>query len=448
MEKTVVIVGAGFAGISAAFKLAKNGAKVLLIEKELQVGGLSKSIELNGRVFEIGPHVYFPDKDEEVELFWEAAAVPFITIKRKSLLYIGSRWFISPIRFLNAINNLGIYKIFKMLFENLNRRIKLEEVSSESWFINKYGISIYREFFEKYSIKFWGVPPSHISKDWTDQRLKKSLIKILSDAKFGRLYNEGKYFRLPVGGSRALFNSYLKILKKNQNFELMTGTTVTKIDIISGGFCLTLTGGKGDVNASHLIFTGYLDDLENLLNFRSSQESTLELGKTKSLRYRSLLLICLVFHEYDYIGPDVHWMDIHDDDISVIRVTNFRRYPLDTIHEARGYASLSLEYNCFMTDLIWNYSNEELLKLALDDLMKLKLIRGFNYQDYTVKRFPRAYPIYDLDYRSALRNSYNLFDSIPNLFLIGRNGQFRFDNTNQAVRTGLAAAEICINSSM
>lgn len=62
MSKQVVVIGAGFAGLSAAAYLAKAGRKVIVVEKNADPGGRARKREEGGFVFDRGPSWYWmPD---------------------------------------------------------------------------------------------------------------------------------------------------------------------------------------------------------------------------------------------------------------------------------------------------------------------------------------------------------------------------------------------------
>lgn len=62
MSKKAVIIGAGFAGLSAAAFMSKAGWKVTVIEKNATAGGRARQLKADGFIFDMGPSWYWmPD---------------------------------------------------------------------------------------------------------------------------------------------------------------------------------------------------------------------------------------------------------------------------------------------------------------------------------------------------------------------------------------------------
>lgn len=444
-RQRVLIVGAGFAGIAAAYKLIELGIDVVLIERNSQAGGLSRTFEVGGELFDIGPHIFFNDEDPEINSFWNSSDHNFNSFKRKSFIFADGKWFNSPIRILNVIKNLGLMKTLGISFGSLRPTKGNGGNSSEAWFIEKYGLRMYKLFFASYNTKFWGYTPSQLSADWVHQRARNSLFRLVYEAK---RINANRFVRRPRGGSSALVSSLLRQFENRKNFKLLLNVSVNEIRYTDGGFSVLLSNSSKELNVSQIIYSGYPDDLASAINGLISSCDLIQLkSDAASLVYRNVILVCIVLKKENFVDPDVDWIEVYDYSIDTIRVSNFSRMNSCTSNWSSHNVGLQLEYNCFEADSLWNSNKELLLNVAIRDLKSLKLIKEGEIIDYEVFKIQRAYPVYTLGYEEKINRIKEVINSIGNLFLIGRNGNFRFDNVNQAVKSGFVAADLYLTES-
>ena len=54
MDRRIAIVGAGPAGLTAAYELQKLGLSSTILEADEQVGGLSRTVKYGGYRFDVG----------------------------------------------------------------------------------------------------------------------------------------------------------------------------------------------------------------------------------------------------------------------------------------------------------------------------------------------------------------------------------------------------------
>ena len=104
-----------------------------------------------------------------------------------------------------------------------------------------------------------------------------------------------------------------------------------------------------------------------------------------------------------------------------------------------GRSCLGMEYFCFKNDELWTRTDQDLIALASRELESLGLATGANVVDGTVVRMPKAYPIYDENYRKHLGVIRAFTDPISNLHTVGRNGMHKYNNQDHSMLTAMMA---------
>src|SRR5262245_13785241 len=173
-EKKVVIIGAGPAGLTAAFELSKAGVRSVVLEKDNMVGGLSRTIKYRDYHFDIGGHRFFT-KVKAVEDMWhEVLQRDFLRCERLSRIYYNKKFFFYPLKPLNALGNLGILNAILIVLSYMKAQLwpTKPEVNVEQWVSNRFGYRLYSIFFKSYTEKVWGIPCNEISAEWAAQRIK------------------------------------------------------------------------------------------------------------------------------------------------------------------------------------------------------------------------------------------------------------------------------------
>lgn len=173
--QSTVVIGAGPAGLSAAYELNKQGYPVTVLEADpVQVGGLSRTVTYQGYRFDIGGHRFF-SKSAEIEALWtEILGSEMQVCRRLSHIFYRGVFFDYPIRPTDVFAKLGPGFTTLCLLSYLKARLfpRPNPVSFEDWVINQFGERLYRTFFKTYTEKVWGIPCHEISADWAAQRIK------------------------------------------------------------------------------------------------------------------------------------------------------------------------------------------------------------------------------------------------------------------------------------
>lgn len=448
--KSVVIIGGGPAGLTAAHEITKRvelDASPVVFEAGERVGGIARTEEYKGYRFDIGGHRFFT-KIKQVEDIWkEVLGDDFITVKRMSRIYYRQRFFDYPLKIFNALSNIGAYETFRIILSYAKWRVwpSQKEENFEQWVINRFGGRLYMHFFKSYTEKVWGIPPSTIRADWAAQRIKNlSLPKAVWNAISGAndtasLIEEFQYPRLGPGmmwerTAEIIENSGGEIFLNNKVEKLyLNGAKVTHVDVATCDSSGRTT--VKSVPADHVINTMALDDLIHAFEPPPPDHV---IAAAKRLKYRDFLIVTLVLQNSDPF-PD-NWIYVHSPDVRVGRIQNFRAWSADLLPD-KNTASIGMEYFCQIGDDLWNMSDDDLRTLACKELETIGLAKLDDVIDAKIIRQPKAYPVYDTEYAAAVEVLRDWLLTLENFQTVGRNGLHRYNNQDHSMLTALYAVD-------
>jgi protoporphyrinogen oxidase len=443
-ESPVVIIGAGPAGLTAAYELSKNGVQSTLLEADQIVGGLSRTAEYKGYLFDIGGHRFFTKVSLVDQMWHEVLGADFLQRPRLSRIYYNSIFFKYPLEPLNALKGLGILEAVRCGLSYLWAKLfpQKPETSFEAWVSNRFGKRLYSMFFKSYTEKVWGIPCREISADWAAQRIKGlSVTSLVLNMLRPQKKNADKQkliktliheFNYPRRGPGMMWTKTTDIVKaRGCNVEM--GRPVEKIYWEPGRVRAIQAGGKL-YRGEHFISSMPIRELIECMEPRPP-EHVVKAGDAFS--YRDFLTVCLICNGTE-LFPD-NWIYIHDPNVMVGRIQNFGNWSPEMVPEP-GKSCLGLEYFCFEGDGLWTMGDDELLELARKEVSLLKLVRADQVVDGTVVRMKKAYPIYDGIYQQSLVTIRDFLRQVPNLQLVGRNGMHRYNNQDHSMLTAILAA--------
>ena len=437
--KHVLIVGAGFAGLAAAIELNKAGVQTTLCERQSAVGGLSQTIELAGLRFELGPHIYF-DKDQEVTAFWHSLpGVVMTKHERSNRIFYNGKFIKSPLSIPDTLMKLGPIVVARILGSYAMRGFAKREMSSaEDWVRSNFGGELFKRFFQVYNEKIWGIPCSEMAADWAGQRIKTSLATMVVKSVSRDKEFIVKTFEFPSGGSKAIYQSQFELLTKSPTHSFLLNEEPKHIRISEFGYEVEFSNSTLCNTFSHVIWTGHLDRLVEVLDDEQAPSFEELKQATSKLRYRNLVLLNFVFREEDVRNFKEHWIDVHDSNIEALRVTNFSNYNSD---HAKGSCGVGVEYNCWPEDEIWSSSESQLQEMGLKELQTMRLA-GPKAQPlaFSALKLSRAYPVYFKGYQKYSSLVLDSLAKFPNLLTAGRNGLYKWNNMHHSVKTGILAA--------
>lgn len=446
----VAIIGAGPAGLTAAYLLTKQGFSVTVIEKDPHyVGGISRTVEHDGFRFDIGGHRFFSKSKEVVDLWNEILPDDFISRPRMSRIYYEGKFYSYPLRAFEALGNLGIFRstLCMASFAKAKMFPKRNVRSFQDWVINQFGEKLFSIFFKTYTEKVWGMPCDEMSADWAAQRIKGLSLgaAVLDGLKrslgLNKRPNDGmatktllETFRYPRLGPGMMWEAARDKIKAAGGRILM-GHALKQLsqDQVTGRWRMSATASDGEVvtiNAAHIISSAPMRELAGRIHPMPDT-----MAQALDLKYRDFLTVALMIRSED-LFPD-NWIYIHDSKVKVGRVQNFRSWSPEMVPEA-DIACVGLEYFCFEGDGLWSSSDADLVALATREMAILGLCRPEDVVGGAVVRQEKAYPVYDDFYAANVREMRDELEAkYPTLHLVGRNGMHRYNNQDHAMMTAM-----------
>ena len=439
----IVVIGAGPAGLTAAYLLSKLNYRVTVLEADDIVGGISQTAQYKGYRFDIGGHRFFTKVQPVQELWEELLGSEFISVPRLSRIHYNGKYFNYPLKAANALRGLGPIKAIRIFWSYLQAALYPSPVEEnfEQWDSNRFGRQLYEIFFKTYTEKVWGIPCTEIRAEWAAQRIQGlSLARAIASAasvnrrstKIKSLIEEFRYPRFGPGQMweaardriRALGN---KVLMKHRATAIEhAGNRVTAVRTET-------PDGELRIPADHVISSMPLRSLIRAFDPAAPAEIR---AAAEGLRYRDFLVVALILDRED-LFPD-NWIYIHTPGVKVGRIQNFNNWSKAMVPEP-GRTCLGLEYFCFQGDQLWESSDRDLIALATRELGELGLAGDARIVDGTVVRMPKAYPIYDSKYREHLEAVRGYIDPLTNLHTVGRNGMHKYNNQDHSMLTAMMA---------
>ena len=494
-SKTVVIIGAGPAGLTAGYELlrANKDCRVLILEESGVVGGLSRTVFHNGNRMDIGGHRFF-SKDPDVNALWEelmplqgkpalddkilAREIRFspggpdperedrvmLSRKRVSRIYYRRHFFDYPISMsANTILNMGFGTTFLAGMSYLKAALrKLPETSLENFYINRFGRKLYSMFFEGYTEKLWGRHPRAISADWGAQRVKGlSVLALLADIFHkllpGRARNRkvetsliGE-FHYPKFGPGQLWETTADRIRE-MGGEIVFGRKVVAVKTDRGcvrSVVCETENGPVAVDCDVVISSMPIRDLVGGMNDVPPEIAAIAAG----LPYRDFVTVGVLIRKLalknetklktlQNLIPDC-WIYVQDTGVKLGRIQIFNNWSPYMVKAPEDTVWLGLEYFCNEGDDLWTMDGETWKRLGVSELEKIGVLdAGEPVLDWHVEKVRKAYPAY-FDTYSRIGELVTYLDSVRNLYCIGRNGQHRYNNMDHSMATAFEAVK-CI----
>jgi protoporphyrinogen oxidase len=455
MNKRVIIIGAGPAGLTAGYSLLKKSKdiNVTVLEADSKyVGGISRTVEYKGFRFDIGGHRFFSKSKEVEELWSEILPDDMLDRPRSSRIFYRNKFFSYPLKATEALFKLGIFESSRcMLSYGKAQLMPVDDPKNfEDWVSNKFGKRLFSIFFKTYTEKVWGMNCREISSDWAAQRIKglslatavKNAILPQKKAKKGGevIKTLIDTFRYPRLGPGMMWDACAEKIRKMGGSVLM-GSTVTACRWDDDKNIWTLTvrdsaGAQSELQAEHIISSAPLKELALAISPKMSQRATHAAG---SLKYRDFLTVALIIKDREQFSDN--WIYIHDPQVQVGRIQNFKSWSPEMVPDP-DCCCYGLEYFCFKDDGLWSSSDDELVELAKSEIEKIGLAKAVDVLDGCVVRQPKAYPIYDDEYAAHVTNLKSEMEArFPTLHIVGRNGMHKYNNQDHAMMTALLCAE-------
>lgn len=492
-QKTAIIIGAGPAGLTAAYEFLKNTKiKPVVFEKSNSLGGISKTINYKGNRIDLGGHRFFSKSDRVMQwwlnilpiqktesnnlnLNYQNKSKTIYTIKgvnsdeneevmlvrqRKSRIYFAKKFFDYPISLTpDTLKKLGFIRVVKIglsYLKSMASQIKPER-NLEDFFINRFGKELYLTFFKSYTEKVWGIPCNKISAEWGAQRvkglsIKKAIEDFISKVKGRRSDIQQKnvetslieQFLYPKYGPGQMWETVSKKIKSSGG-KIEMNSEVIKLHvrnnkIIAIDIRNVKTGKKKKIKGDYFFSTMPVQELVSGLDIKVPSNIK---EISDNLPYRDFITVGLLLNKLkikDGTGliKDT-WIYIQEPDVLAGRLQIFNNWSPYLVSD-KNKVWIGLEYCCYKTDKIWNLSNEEMAEFAIKEMEKIGILDKNEVIDFTVEKMEKTYPAYFGTY-SKFDQVKDYLSKFENLFLIGRNGMHKYNNQDHSMLTAMTAVD-------
>jgi protoporphyrinogen oxidase len=446
MSKRVAIIGAGPAGLTAAYLLGKANIDTVVFEQDKQyVGGISRTENYKGYSFDIGGHRFF-SKSKEVEDFWtEILGDELLERPRSSRIFYNNQFYAYPLMAFEALKKLGVWQSFLCVLSYAKAKINpiKNPQNVEDWVSNQFGKRLYSIFFKTYTEKVWGISCKDISADWAAQRIKglslSSAIKnafikpknIDKDAIIKTLIDS---FRYPKKGPGMMWEVCRdKCLQMGVQVKMNAG--VKALSFQNNQWAVTLANGTIENNFDFVLSSAAIRDI--VPHIHPSVALDVKEAATQ-LNYRDFITVVLICKDKDSFTDN--WIYIHDPNVKVGRIQNFKSWSPYMVPDA-SMACYGLEYFCFEGDGMWQMKDEDLITLAKTEMQQIGLEDANLVVDGYVVRQAKAYPVYDKEYKEHINTIRKALKNYHGLYLIGRNGMHKYNNQDHSMMTAMLAAK-------
>ena len=441
-ERNVIILGAGPAGLTAAYELSRKRIPVTVLERDGVVGGIARTSFYKGYGYDIGGHRFYTKMSEVNALWHQVLGNEFLRVPRLSRIHYEGKFFYYPLRLLNVLGALGIAQSIWIFLSFVRARLfpLVPEESFEDYVSNRFGRKLYHLFFKTYTEKVWGIPCTEIRAEWAAQRIRGlSFTSALKSAIFQNgngIKSLIEEFEYPVYGPGMMWEAV------QQNVEASGGHVLLNSPVVRvnrQGMCITSVVVQQDgiervIEGTHFISTLALRDFINALHPPPPPDV---LHAANRLGYRDFLTVILIVN-VPQLFPD-NWIYIHTPRVFVGRIQNFKNWSKAMVPN-ENTTSLGMEYFVTEGDDLWNMPNDQLIDLAKRELELIGIARADQVIDGTVERMKKAYPVYDSTYHEHLGIVRGYLDAFDNLQTVGRNGMHKYNNQDHSMMTALLAA--------
>lgn len=491
--KKVIIIGAGPAGLTAAYCLLKNGKgqfHPVIYEASNEIGGISKTVEYHGNRIDIGGHRFFSKSDEVVNLWHEVMPLQgkpssddlllnreiktaengpdpancdrvMLSRNRVSRILYLHKFFDYPISIKwQTFHNMGFGRTMKAGFGYLGSAIhKRKEASLADFYINRFGKPLYKMFFEDYTEKVWGRNPSQISPDWGSQRVKGlSLWKAFTNVITKPFKKNSKKvetsliesFEYPKKGPGSLYEEMASLIVK-MGGEIHKESEVVKVNLQDNkvtSLVVKSNSQETTIEGDYFISSMPLKDLYFAFGKDNVPAAPFEVAT--HLIYRDFITVGLLMKKLlitnttkiktvNNIVPDT-WIYVQEREVKLGRLQIFNNWSPYMVEKPTENIWIGLEYFATEGDALWNMPKDEFIKMAIGELSEIKVIDPADVLDSTQIKVKKAYPAYFDSYKD-IKVVQDHLNTITNLYCVGRNGQHRYNNMDHSMLTAMDAVK-------
>ncbi|NCN07239.1 FAD-dependent oxidoreductase [Candidatus Falkowbacteria bacterium] len=454
-KKKFIVIGAGLAGLSTAYKLLQQGADVTILEKAKEVGGLARTIKYKDYYFDFSAHRFSASKKDLIEEMKQIMEGNFTVRSKRSRILMWNKWLNYPFELLDLMLHmpklLAIRAVLDYIYTLIKEKIKPTKiVSFKDWFIASFGYTLYKTNCEPYATKHWRIDPGQISSEWGEARSPASfnLKTIIADLITKKYANElgadnpypdaDSFYYPKTGGVGSIANRFADEIR-NMGGKIYTEAEITKIDLSGDKAVVEFNkyGNSQKIEADKVVSTISVYILSNLVTPAVPEEVKARLSK---LTYLNTIFINVIINRPKISDDSWLYFPQPSEEIIFNRAVEFKNWSEDMAPKDK--TSLCLDISCTSSEKIWTEDNDaDLIAKAKEGLVRSKIISSVDEVEETfVLKIPFTYPVYDLGYIDNLRPVVESLEKNDKLKLVGRIGKFSYSNMDDVIADGFALA--------
>ncbi len=445
----VAIIGAGPAGMAAAYQLVKGGADVEVYEASDTIGGMARSFSLWGQTVDLGPHRFFSDDARVNRLWLEVIGRDYHMVERLTRIYYQDRFFHYPLQPANALWNMGLHEAARCIGSYFKEKLlpsqsPEDQKTFEAWVVDKFGRRLFEMFFKSYSEKLWGISCQELDADFAAQRIKKFSLGAAIKNALGLSRRGHKTlvdrFAYPIGGSGMAYERMADFVTRAGGQVQLNRPVRRVIHQDQHVNALEFVDGE------QRYFDHVISTMPLTLLLRGLGYLPLRVEKAvDALDFRNTILVYLNI-DHTELFPD-QWLYVHSPELLTGRITNFRNW-VPELYGDQKTSILALEYWCYDEDRIWDEPEEKLIQRASEEIRATGLIGDAQILAGHVIRVRRCYPVYRSGYKEHLTPIISYLENFSGLTPIGRYGSFKYNNQDHSILMGILAAENLLEGKM
>lgn len=432
--KTAVL-GAGLAGLSAAYELARHGLEVTVIEKCKGPGGLASTVRNDRFAFDLGPHRFHTRNEEILRFVSDLPGVELMELERVSRIRLLDRYFDYPLAMGNILSKMPLHRGAGMLLSFFGEKVRgafspREQETFEGWVLSRFGRALYQLYLEPYNRKLWGIDPSELSADWASQRITvPSLAGLVRETLFPSketVRSLVSTFHYPSGGIGQISLALARETEKAGG-RIIYEREPLGIKRDSEGWEIALADGS--LRCDRIVNTIPLDVYAGLLGDLLPDRVR---KAASALTFRGLVFLAVLLDRD--VEPRDHWIYTSEDRYLFNRLSISRNF------DPSGPSTVIFEFSCQEGDHLWNTPMDSLLQSTIPGAEHLGLFTGDMVRGALVRRKPRAYPVYRVGYGDLSKLVLDALEALPDSVTCGRQGLFRYNNMDHSIEMGRYAA--------
>lgn len=492
--KKIVIIGAGPAGLTAAYELLKRipeQIEITILEESNRIGGISQTVHYKNNRMDLGGHRFFSKIDRVNNMWYELMPLqgspsfddkllnrdrelspggpdPEKTDKvmlkrtRVSRIYFDRKFFDYPVS-AKVFGQMGLGSTISAGMSYLRSCVvKKPEDCLENFYINRFGNKLYSMFFEGYTEKLWGRHPSKISADWGAQRVKGLSVFAVAKDMLSKIFGSKQKkvetslineFSYPKYGPGQLWETAADEIC-SMGGEIKKNCCVKELTEANGkitGVKYITPDGENFIEADIVVSSMPVKDLIN--GIKNAPQDIVRIAN--GLPYRDFMTVGILVDKLaienktkmktlSNMIPDC-WIYVQDPGIKMGRIQVFNNWSPYLTEDPQNKVWAGMEYFCQEGDEMWTMSDVDFADMAAEELVKMGVIHSKdNMLDFHVERVKKAYPAY-FDTYNEIDEIIKYADSFGNLYCIGRNGQHRYNNMDHSMMTAFEAADNIIS---